>query len=185
VLVNNAGASMRGLGWVVGDRDEARAVFETNLWSPLALVAALVPSMVERGDGAIVNVGSMARVAPFPHLGTYSASRAAIAHATQVLDIELRARGVRVVEVALGPMDTPASHENRVLAGADEWLDGRPGLGDPNAAAAAIVQAVEGDRRGVLHHPGALRWVDRFPGLGRRYSRRASLGADLEDETVR
>ena len=36
VLVNNAGASMQGLGWVVGDRDEAREVFETNLWSPLA-----------------------------------------------------------------------------------------------------------------------------------------------------
>src|SRR5215210_495970 len=94
VLVNNAGTSMQGLGWVVGDRDEARAVFEANLWSPLALIAALVPGMVERGDGAVVNVGSMARVSPFPHLGTYSASRAAIAHATQVLDIELRPRGV-------------------------------------------------------------------------------------------
>jgi uncharacterized protein len=185
VLVNNAGASMQGLGWVVGDRDEARAVFETNLWSPLALVAALVPAMVERGHGAVVTVGSMARVAPFPHLGTYSASRAAIAHATQLLDVELRPRGVRVVEVALGPMDTPASRENRMLAGAEAWLDGRPGLGDPNAAAAAIVQAAEGDRRGVIHHPGVLRWVDRFPGLGRRYSRRVSRGADLEDQTVR
>ena len=185
VLVNNAGTSMQGLGWVVGDRDEARAVFEANLWSPLALIAALVPGMVERGDGAVVNVGSMARVSPFPHLGTYSASRAAIAHATQVLDIELRPRGVRIVEVALGPIDTPASHENRVLAGADEWLDGRPGLGEVGAAAAEIVRAVEGDHHGVAHHPRMLRWVDRFPGLGRRYSQRAARGADLEDETVR
>jgi short-subunit dehydrogenase len=69
VLVNNAGSSVQGLTWVVGDRDEAREVLETNLWSPLALAAALAPQMVERGSGAIVNVGSMARVAPFPHLG--------------------------------------------------------------------------------------------------------------------
>jgi uncharacterized protein len=185
VLVNNAGASIQGLGWVVGDRDEARAVFETNLWSTLALIAAVVPAMVERGDGAVVNVGSMARLSPFPHLGTYSASRAAIAHASEVLDIELRPRGVRVVEVSLGPVDTPASHENRVLAGADEWLDGRPGLAEASAAAAEIVRAVEGHHHGVTHHPRMLRWVDRFPGLGRRYSRRVARGADLEDETVR
>jgi uncharacterized protein len=185
VLVNNAGTSMQGLSWVVGDRDEARTVFEINLWSPLALTAALVPAMIERGGGVVVNVGSMARVSPFPHLGAYSASRAAIAHASQVLDMELRPRGVRVIEVALGPIDSPASEENRVLAGAAEWLDGRPGLGEPDDAAAAIVRAVESDARGAVHHPRALRWVDRFPGLGRRYSRRVARGADLEDETVR
>src|SRR4051794_22620839 len=54
VLINNAGASMQGLSWVVGDRDEARSVLETNLWSPLALIAALAPAMVRRGDGTIV-----------------------------------------------------------------------------------------------------------------------------------
>src|SRR5919201_717796 len=68
---------------------EGREVFETNVWSPLALVGALAPQLVERGGGAIVNVGSMARVSPFPHLGHYAASRAALSLATQVLDLEL------------------------------------------------------------------------------------------------
>jgi short-subunit dehydrogenase len=185
VLVNNAGTSVQGLGWVVGDRDEARAVLETNLWSPLALTAALAPAMVRRGDGTIVNVGSMARVSPFPHLGTYSASRAALATATEALDMELRPRGVRVVEVALGPVDTPASRENRVLAGADRWLDGRPGIGEAGAAADAIVAAACGEARGVAFYPPVLRWVHRMPGLGRRYARRAARHADVEDETVR
>jgi short-subunit dehydrogenase len=185
VLINNAGASIQGLSWVVGDRDAARAVFETNLWSPLALIAALAPTMIARGGGAVVNVGSMVQVSPFPHLGTYSASRAALALATQVLDMELGPRGIRVVEVALGPVDTPASQENRVLAGADEWLEGRPGLGNAAAAAAAIVRAAEGDARGVTFYPSVLRWPHRLPGLGRRYSRRAAGGADLHDETVR
>jgi short-subunit dehydrogenase len=184
VLINNAGASMQGLAWVVGDRDAARVVFEVNLWSPLALIAALVPPMVERGHGAVVNVGSMARVSPFPHLGIYSASRAALAAATQVLDLELGPRGVRVVEVALGPVDTPASRDNRALAGAEAWLDGRPGLGDAGSAAAAIAAASLDSARGARFYPRSLRWVDRLPGLGRRYSRRVARGADLVDETI-
>jgi short-subunit dehydrogenase len=184
VLINNAGACMQGLTWVVGDRDEAREVLETNLWSPLALVAAIAPRMLEHG-GAIVNVGSMASVSPFPHLGDYAASRAALAVATQVLQLELGPRGVRVVEVALGPVDTPASHENRALAGADRWLDGRPGLGDPKAAAAVIIAAAEGDAEGVVFYPRMLRLPYRFPGLGRRYSRRAARHADIRDTAVR
>jgi short-subunit dehydrogenase len=185
VLINNAGASMQGLTWVAGDRDHAREVLETNLWSPLALAAALVPQMLERGRGAIVNVGSMVRVAPFPHLGHYAASRAALATATQVLQMELGPRGVRVVEVALGPVDSPASRENRVLKGADRWLDGRPGLSSVEAAARAIVGAAGGDAQGVLFHPRALRWPHRLPALGRHYARRMARDADLEDETVR
>jgi uncharacterized protein len=185
VLINNAGAAMQGLTWVVGDRDEAREVMETNLWSPLALVAALAPEMIKRGSGVIVNVGSMAQVSPFPHLGDYAASRAALAVATQVLEMELGPRGVRVVEVALGPVDTPASRENRILAGVDRWLDGRPGLGDANEAAATIVDAAEGNAEGVVFYPRMLRWPHRLPGLGRRYARRAAKHADLRDVTVR
>jgi short-subunit dehydrogenase len=185
IVVNNAGASMQGLTWVAGDRSEAREVFETNVWGPLALASVLCPGMLERGNGAIVNVGSMVRVSPFPHLGAYAASRAALSLATQVLELELAPRGVRVVEVALGPIDTPASRENRALAGAERWLDGRPGLGKASSAAAAIVAAVEGDRHGVMHYPRLLRWPERLPGLGRRYARRMAKGADVCDETIR
>jgi short-subunit dehydrogenase len=185
VLINNAGASMQGLTWIVGDRDEAREVLETNLWSPMALVAAVAPGMVRRGSGTIVNVGSMARVSPFPHLGDYAASRAALSTVTQVLGMELRPRGVRVVEVSLGPIDTPASRENRGLAGAEKWLDGRPGLGKVTSAAAAIVAAAERDTDDVVFYPRALRWAHRFPGLGRRYSERTARAADPHDETVR
>src|SRR4051794_5616634 len=101
VLANNAGASIQALSWVAGDRAEARAVFETNLWSPLALVGAVAAGMVERGEGVIVNTGSMARVSPYPHLGHYSASRAALSLITQAMALELVPRGVRVVELAL------------------------------------------------------------------------------------
>ncbi|MEA2386484.1 MAG: hypothetical protein QOJ22_658 [Thermoleophilaceae bacterium] len=185
VLINNAGASLQGLTWVVGDRDRAREVLETNLWSPLALVAALTPRMLENGGGAIINVGSMVRVSPFPHLGHYAASRAALAAATQVMQLELGPRGIRVVEVALGPVDTPASRENRILAGADRWLDGRPGLGSADSAAQLLTAVAGDDTEGVAFYPRTLRWAHRFPGLGHRYARRMARGADLHDETVR
>jgi short-subunit dehydrogenase len=185
LLINNAGASVQGLAWAAGDGDQAREVLETNFWSPLALTAALVPRMLARGRGAIVNVGSLARVSPFPHLGHYAASRSALSLSTEVLRMELGPRGIRVVEVALGPVDTPSSRENRLITGADSWLDSRPGLGDVASAAAALVDAIEGDAEGVVFYPRVLRWIDRFPGLGRRYARRMAKAADLDDETVR
>jgi short-subunit dehydrogenase len=185
VLINNAGSSMQGLTWLAGDADGAREVLETNLWAPLALTAAIAPRMVRRGEGAVVNVGSMARVSPFAHLGVYAASRAALAAATEALEMELAPRGVRVVEVALGPVDTAASRANRVLAGADAWLDGGFGLGDPEAAAAVIARVAAGDARGIVFYLRALRWVHRLPGLGRRYARRMAKGANPFDETVR
>jgi short-subunit dehydrogenase len=185
VLVNNAGGSIQGLAWVAGDRAEARAVFETNLWSPLALVAELVPAMIERGEGVIVNTGSMAQVSPFPHLGHYSASRAAIASITDTLQLELRPRGVRIVEFALGPVDTASSQANRRLQGGPEWLDGRPGLGTVDDAAAALVDAVTGPAEGVVFYPRVMRFVHALPGLGRRHARRSARRADLTDKTVR
>src|SRR5690349_86990 len=181
VLVNNAGASIQALSWVGGDRDEARAVFETNLWSPLELVAAVAPEMIERGEGLMLNTGSLARVSPFPHLGHYAASRAALSAVTDAMRLELEPRGVRVIELALGPVDTAGSTENRILPGGPEWLDGRPGPGKLDHAAQAMVDAIESDRNGVVFYPRVLRWVDALPRLGRRYARRTARNADLAD----
>jgi short-subunit dehydrogenase len=185
VLVNNAGASIHGLTWVGGDRPEARAVFETNLWSPLALVAAVAPAMVERGKGTIVNTGSMVQVSPFPHVGHYSASRAALASVTETMRLELGPRGIRVVEVAFGPVDTAASTENRLLSGGEQWLEGRPGIGKLESAAETLVKAIEGPAEGFVVYPRVLGWVRAFPALGRRYARQAAKRADLTDTTLR
>jgi uncharacterized protein len=185
VLVNNAGASIQGLTWVAGDRREGRSVLETNLWSPLALVAALAPMMLERGEGVIVNTGSMVQAAPFPHLGHYSASRAALASITQTMRLELGPRGVRVVELALGPVDTAGSTENRLLRGGSRWLDGRPGIGRLEDAARMLVKAIEGPADGVVFYPAVMRWVHAFPGLGRRHARAAARHTDLSDVSIR
>ena len=181
VLVNNAGVTMQALTWVAGDGDEAREVFETNLWSPFALVKALAPGMLERGRGVIVNVSSMAGLSPIPRLGIYAASRAGLALATEVMGLELGPRSVRVVEVVFGPIDTPTANENRVLGGVKM---NKRALGKLEPAAETIVNAVAGDTEGVVFYPRMLRVSQTFPGLMRRISRMTAGKADVHDTTV-
>jgi uncharacterized protein len=185
ILINNAGNTLQALTWIGGDRDEAREMFETNVWSPAALVARLAPSMIDRGEGVIVNIGSMVRVAPFPHLGHYAASRAAGAALSQMMAIELGQRGIRVVQLDFGAIDTAASYEVRHIAGIERWLEGPPGLGSIDTAAEAVFKAASARKSTLSFYPAALKWIDRFPGLGRRYARRLSKYADLKDTSLR
>lgn len=106
IAINNAGASLIGAQTRVGDDDAARAVYEVNLWSPLAIGAGLLPSMLERDEGTIVNVTSTIQAVPLPLLGYYGSSKSALAQATRSLRLELAETAVRVVEVVPGATET-------------------------------------------------------------------------------
>src|SRR5439155_301676 len=70
--------------------------------------------------------------------------------ATQSLRLELRGTGVDVLEVLLGPIDTSGSRENRMIEGAEKWLDwAKPG--GPEKAAIAIARAIERGRRRLIY----------------------------------
>lgn len=180
VLINNAGSNLHGCPSAVGDRDEARELFELNVWSPLALVHELVPGMRERGNGKVVNVTSLATVAPFPAVGHYCASKAALSLATRSLRLELRDTGVGVLEVVLGPIDTDGSRANRAIEGAERWLDGaRPGR--PDRAAAAIARAIARDRSRLIY-PRRMSLSHELPLVGRIYA--ASVVRGFEPDRV-
>jgi len=166
VLINNAGAGVGGTQWVVGDRDEGREVFETNFWSPLALVQALVPPMRDRGDGAVVNVTSISQVMAWGGLGHYSASKAALASATDTLRLELTGSGVHVLEVIAGPIDTAAQGEGRMIPGFEQVIRLSP-LGHPDTLAHLTLRALE-RRRKRLVYPRSLTAAYATPGLVRR-----------------
>ena len=119
VLVNNAGVGMAAAQWVGGDGAVARALFETNYWSPLALVAELVPAMRERGTGFVVNVSSMGAVVPLVMTGHYGSSKSAIATATDALRMELRGSGVHAMLVLPGPVETGMLAEAKQIDGID------------------------------------------------------------------
>ncbi|MFC0038091.1 SDR family NAD(P)-dependent oxidoreductase [Actinomadura rayongensis] len=155
VLVNNAGSEAGGAVWAVGDRREARQMFEVDLWAPLALIAALVPGMVARGAGAVVNVTSIRQVVAWPGLGHSAAAKAALAQATETLRMELDGTGVGVVEVIPGPVETAALGASLLLPGFVELLDGLFGTGTPEDLAAEIVTAVRDGHDRVLY-PSAV-----------------------------
>src|SRR5207244_4507546 len=174
---------LHGCPSAVGDRDEARELFEVNFWSPLSLIRELVPEMRERGAGAVVNVTSLAVVAPFPAVGHYCSSKAALSLATQSLWLELRGTGVEVLEVLLGPIDTAGSRDNRTLEGAERWLDSaKPGK--PEKAAAAIARAIERGRR-RLSYPRRMSPSSELPLFGRLYAGAVARGFEPERVRVR
>jgi NAD(P)-dependent dehydrogenase (short-subunit alcohol dehydrogenase family) len=154
VLVNNAGTASLGPLEESTD-DEAHRIFEVNLFGPLRLARAVLPVMRAQGGGHIVNVTSMNDVLPAPFGGWYSASKAAFASASVVLDAEVHAFGVFVTVVAPGlfrtemseSLDTYAvaagSHYEPVfqaLMASNTAL--RAKAADPDLAAAAIAACI-------------------------------------------
>jgi uncharacterized protein len=178
VLVNNAGGGVGGRIVTVGDRDEAREAFEINYWSPLALIQALAPPMLERGEGAIVNVTSMGQVSTWPGFGAYAATKAALSLATETLAMELEGSGVHVMEVLPGPVDTAVQGETRLAPGIERMLKRVP-LGDAGSMARRIAEGLERRRRRVIYPRQAT--IGYFlPALVRWDGRRLAAGARRE-----
>src|SRR6476661_4446314 len=98
VLVNNAGY---GSGGPFQDLDGAGevAMVQTNCEAVIAFCAEYVPKMVERGRGAILNVGSTAGYQPLPRQATYSASKAFVNSFSDALSADLAGTGVSVTSL--------------------------------------------------------------------------------------
>ncbi|KAF2107813.1 NADPH-dependent 1-acyldihydroxyacetone phosphate reductase [Lophiotrema nucula] len=104
VLVNNAGVLFVMPALDV-DIEEARAVFETNYWGVLRVVQAFAP-LVIAAKGSILNVGSGAGDLPLPFQSMYNASKAAQNMLSEVLRLELRPLGVKVITLMAGNVAT-------------------------------------------------------------------------------
>lgn len=104
VLVNNAGSLPPSASILDLSEQELRAGMETNFFGPVAMARAFAPLLVQHAGSALVNVHSVASWYAFG--GVYSASKAALWSATNSLRLELAARGVHVVGVHVGYVDT-------------------------------------------------------------------------------
>tara|TARA_R110000868_G_scaffold318028_1_gene578811 strand:+ start:24158 stop:24976 length:819 start_codon:yes stop_codon:yes gene_type:complete len=105
MLINNAGFGLMGPIAEVPLND-IRQQFETNVFAPVALAQAIIPGMVERGHGCIVNIGSIVGHFSTPFLGSYCASKAAIRRFSDALRIELQPFNIDVVAVEPGGVST-------------------------------------------------------------------------------
>jgi short-subunit dehydrogenase len=105
VIINNAGMHARGDLKTVSPADVA-AMVDINMRAPLLLSCAAIPYLQRAGEGAIVNVGSLAGRAPLQGAATYSATKAGLRAFSYALADELRDSGISVGSVSPGPIDT-------------------------------------------------------------------------------
>lgn len=120
IIVNNAGSFPSALT-VDQDMVAFEKTFNTNVRGAYFLVAGLIPGMLQRGRGSIVNVTTMAAFKGIPGASGYSASKSALESLTRTWAAEFGAVGVRVNSVAPGP--------TRTLGVAAAWGDVNEELG--------------------------------------------------------
>jgi len=149
LLVNNAGRieSTERRFWEA-DREEMWAVLETNLRGPLLLTRALLPPMVQRGHGRVVNVTSRARAAT--RTGTYTGyavSKRALSALTESLAGPLTGTGVVVVDLLPGLVRTAMTESMPVWASPDTaWDD----IGATGRVVVDVACGMYDDRAGSL-----------------------------------
>jgi NAD(P)-dependent dehydrogenase (short-subunit alcohol dehydrogenase family) len=112
ILVNNAGLSIWGATPDLGV-DEFDGMFAANVRAPYYLVAAFAPGMSARGHGSIINIGSMAGTVGLPGGAAYGATKAALGALTRAWAAEYSPTGVRVNNVAPGPIFTRPEDRER------------------------------------------------------------------------
>ncbi len=144
VLVNNAGISHIGLLQQMLPEDWNR-VIQTNLTSLYNMCSLLLPSMIARQKGSIVNISSVWGIAGASCEVAYSASKGGVNAFTKALAKETAPSGIRVNGIACGAIDTEMNHflEPEELAALKEEIPaGR--LGTPHEAACLIHAVAEG-----------------------------------------
>lgn len=101
VLVNNAGICLTG---AMADTTPAdwQQIMDTNFWGYVFTIQALLPQFLQRGQGAIVNVGSFGGKMPLPNMTAYCASKYAVTGLTDTLRLELAPKGIQVCAVHPG-----------------------------------------------------------------------------------
>ncbi len=114
ILINNAGWGKRA-SVVKAKIDDWDQTFRVNLRAPMILAQRLLPAMIEKGEGAVINVGSVSGKSGEANGAAYSASKFGLIGFTQSLYEEVREHGIKVSVILPGFVDTPLIPPNRQL----------------------------------------------------------------------
>src|SRR6202030_563429 len=177
IIVHNVGGSSAPSGGFSTVTDELwQQAFDENLYPAVRLDRGLLPSMIERGSGVIVHVSSIQRTLPlFDSTLAYAAAKAALTNYSKALSNEVSTKGIRVVTISPGFIETDAAtrmiermaeKDNSGYAEARQklmdMLGGIP-LGRPNRPdeVAELVAFVASDRASAI--PGTEFVIDGWP----------------------
>jgi short-subunit dehydrogenase len=161
--------------------EENMAIITLNALAPIHLAHLLLPGMLERGRGHVVNISSIAGRVSFPYTEAYAAAKDAVIAFSRVLRNDYRARGVTASAVILGAIRG---------AGQGDRTAREVGLKVPNvgtspasAVGKAVLKAIEKDRAEIVVMPGPGRVLkavmDLFPSLGPAMNRAAGATATM------
>jgi len=128
ILVNNAGIQRRAPLHEFADEDW-HALMRTNLDSVYFVSKAVVPQMIERGKGKIINIASVQAELARPTIAPYTASKGAVRNLTRGMCADWAPLGIQVNAIAPGYFDTPLNKALVEDPAFDTWLRGRTPAG--------------------------------------------------------
>jgi NAD(P)-dependent dehydrogenase (short-subunit alcohol dehydrogenase family) len=137
ILVNNAGIYEFASTFETDDAD-FDSHFDTNLRAPYILVQKLVPGMIERGHGSVVNISTIAATTPSADAGIYGASKAALDLLTKLWADEFGAAGIRVNAIAPGPIETEGTADIADIVDGLGRTRALQRIGEPDEIAQAV-----------------------------------------------
>lgn len=142
VLVNNAGFGKCG-DFFTSNRASQMGMVDVNCRALTAITRLCLPYMLD--DSLVINVASIAAFAPTPRMSVYSATKAYVLALSKALHDELRPRGIKVLAVCPGPMDTDFWNVAGVPEGKSRLIDKLP-REDPREVAEKSLRAASGAR---------------------------------------
>ena len=145
IFVNNAGFGLSG-NFAAEPEADVEALISCNVAALTRLSRHFLPGMLARGQGGLINLGSLAGFTPGPYQAAYYASKAYVVSLTRAIAYETRGRGVRVALVAPGPIET-AFHARMDAESAFYRLMPAP---TPEAVAAATFRGFRWHRRLIV-----------------------------------
>lgn len=168
LLVNNAGFGVAPGGAEESSIEQAKQIFETNVFGLIRMTRAVVPHMRRQGSGRILNIGSVLGFLPMPYGALYAATKHAVEGYSESLDHELRTRGVRVSVIE--PAYTRTQFDANFMAPdakLDEYREDRARLDkvlakvmaaadEPTVVAEVVLQAASAARPKLRYTAGGL-----------------------------
>jgi short-subunit dehydrogenase len=169
VLVNNAGGDLQR-EFHNYSADDVEALIRLNLTGPVELTRLLLPGMLQRKQGHIVNISSIGGSVGFPHTEVYSAAKDGLIAFTRVLRADYCQSGVSSSVLILGPIrDAGTGARTMEEVNLPMPALGKASMSPPEAVAQAVLKSIRRDKAEIVVMPGPGRLMRTlmtlFPGM--------------------